>query len=495
MFLLPLQRQKYQKTMSDLTKQLRSGRKLTPSERLRLVLSLSWPAIMAQLSTILMEYIDAAMVGRLGAAPAASVGLMATTTWLVFGLGGALATGFSVQVAHLVGAGKDAQARQVLLHSLRAVIVLGLFIGCVGALISPYLPIWLGGNDEITAGATAYFGIFSVALPFFYITYLSSSMIRCTGNMIIPGALNVMMCVLDLVFNYFLIFDSHVFFGVTIPGAGLGVTGAALGTALAEILTGGALLWYLLRLSSLKKSPQTVSIHKISFSKTLKKALGIGSPIAAERVLMNGAQILTTVIVAPLGTVAIAANSFAITAESLCYMPGFGVGDAGTTLVGQSLGAGQKETARSFGKMSIIIGMSVMTIMGIIMWVAAPMMMSLFTPDEAVRSLGTECLRIEAYAEPMFAAAIVTYGVMVGAGYTLVPACVILGSMWAVRLSLAALLAPTMGLQGVWLAMCIELTVRGAAFLIIFNKAPWMRSGNIAPRVETEEVEQTENPL
>ncbi len=481
--------------MSDLTKQLRSGRQLTSSERFRLVLSLSWPAIMAQLSTILMEYIDAAMVGRLGAAPAASVGLMATTTWLVFGLGGALATGFSVQVAHLVGAGKDGQARQVLLHSLRAVVVMGVILGAIGALISPRLPVWLGGNPEITANATIYFGVFCIALPFFFITYLSSSMIRCTGNMIVPGVLNVMMCVLDLIFNYFLIFDGHEVMGMHLPGAGLGVLGAALGTSFAEIITGGVLLWYLLRKSSLRKANVTAPARPAKFSETLKKALGIGSPIAAERVLMNGAQILTTVIVAPLGTVAIAANSFAITAESLCYMPGFGVGDAGTTLVGQSLGAGQKATARSFGKMSIIIGMSVMTVMGIIMWLAAPLMMSLFTPDMAVRSLGTECLRIEAFAEPMFAAAIVTYGVMVGAGYTLVPACVILGSMWAVRLSLAALLAPTMGLQGVWLAMCIELTVRGIAFLFVFKKAPWMRAANLTPQIETEMVDDTQNPM
>lgn len=481
--------------MSDLTKQLRSGCKLTPAERLRLVLSLSWPAIMAQLSTILMEYIDAAMVGRLGAAPAASVGLMATTTWLVFGLGGALSTGFSVQVAHLVGAGKDGQARRVLLHSLRAVLLLGVVLGVFGALISPHLPVWLGGNAEITSDASIYFGVFCVALPFFFITYLSSSMIRCTGNMIIPGLLNVLMCVLDLVFNFFLIFDGHEILGIYLPGAGLGVLGAALGTTFAEIITGGILLWYLLQKSSLRKSIVKAPAQPTKFSASLKKALGIGSPIAAERVLMNGAQILTTVIVAPLGTVAIAANSFAITAESLCYMPGFGVGDAGTTLVGQSLGAGQKETARSFGKLSIIIGMSVMTVMGIIMWLTAPLMMSLFTPDTAVRALGTECLRIEAFAEPMFAAAIVTYGVMVGAGYTLVPACIILGSMWAVRLTLAALLAPTMGLQGVWLAMCIELSVRGAAFLFIFKKAPWMRSSNIVPQTEAREIDDIENPM
>ncbi len=471
---------------------LRSGRPLTPGERTRLVLSLSWPAIMAQLSSILMEYIDAAMVGSLGAAPAASIGLVATSMWLLWGLGGALATGFSVQVAHLVGAGKDGSARGVLLHSFKAVVALGVVVAAIGLSISPFLPHWLGGNEQIAPASSAYFAIVSASMPFCYLTYLSSGMIRCTGNMLVPGLMNVLMCVMDIIFNWFLIFDSHTVLGLHIPGFGLGVCGAALGTAAAEVVTGAFLVWYLLRRSALRATPQNLAAPRTPFWPVLRRALSIGSPIAAERIMMNGAQIITTVIVAPLGTVAIAANAFGITAESLCYMPGYGVGDAGTTLVGQSLGAGQRDTARAFGRLSIFIGMAVMTVMGLVLWLAAPAMMSLFTPDAAVRALGTQCLRIEAFAEPMFAAAIVTYGVMVGAGYTFVPACVNLGSMWAVRLTLAALLAPTMGLRGVWLAMCIELCVRGAAFLVIFKRAPWMRKANVMPQPEVQEIEMTD---
>ena len=478
--------------MSDLTSMLHSGRELTPAERTRLVLSLSWPAIMAQLSSILMEYIDAAMVGTLGAGPSASIGLVATSMWLLWGLGGALATGFSVQVAHLVGAGKDGSARRVLLHSFKAEAALGLLLAVVGIAISPYLPAWLGGNEQIAPASSHYFAIVSASMPFCYMTYLASAMIRCTGNMLVPGLMNVLMCVMDVVFNWFLIFDSHHVAGLEIPGFGLGVAGAAIGTASAEIITGAVLVWYLLRRSTLRSTAQNLAAPRQPFMQVLRRALSIGSPIAAERVMMNGAQIITTIIVAPLGTVAIAANAFAITAESLCYMPGYGVGDAGTTLVGQSLGAGQKGTARAFGRLSIGIGMAVMTLMGIVLWLAAPVMMSIFTPDHAVRALGAECLRIEAFAEPMFAAAIVTYGVMVGAGYTFVPACVNLGSMWAVRLTLAAILAPAMGLRGVWLAMCIELCVRGAAFLVIFKKAPWMRRANIMPPSESQEIEMTQ---
>ncbi|MCM1451681.1 MAG: MATE family efflux transporter [Clostridium sp.] len=478
---------------ADLSTVLRSSGPLTFGRQARMAASLSWPAIMAQLSSILMEYIDASMVGSLGAAPAASIGLVATTTWLFWGLGGALSTGFSVQVAHLVGAGNADQARNVFRQAVVSVISLGLLLAIVGASISRPLPHWLGGNGEINQGASGYFLIVALGMPFGYMAFMASSMLRCAGNMIIPGVMNVLMCVLDVAFNFMLIFESREIAGIHVPGAGLGVMGAAIGTAMAQALTGGFLLWYILR-----RSPYlNFRGKKFSFGlnkQTIKRALGISAPIATERVVMCGAQILSTVIVAPLGTASIAANAFAITAESLCYMPGYGVADAATTLVGQSLGAGRKDLARSFGRITIIMGMAVMTIMGIIMWLAAPLMMSLFTPDETVRQLGAEALRIEAWAEPMFAASIVAYGVMVGAGFTVTPACINLISIWAVRLSLAALLAPVMGLKGVWLAMCIELCVRGTAFLITFSKVNWMKKANIMPAAEIEEIDNEEKP-
>jgi len=470
---------------TDLSAVLRQSGPLTFGRQVRMVAVLSWPAIMAQLSSILMEYIDASMVGSLGAVPAASIGLVATTTWLFWGLGSALSTGFSVQVAHLVGAGNAEQAHNVFRQALISIFTLGFVLAAVGTSISGALPHWLGGNEDINTGASRYFCVVALAMPFCFLSFMSSAMLRCAGNMIIPGIMNVLMCVLDVIFNFLLIFDSREIAGINIPGAGLGVTGAAIGTALAQAVTGGFLLWYIMRKSPYLNFRGTKFTFTLSGA-TLKRAFGISAPIAAERIVMCGAQILSTVIVAPLGTASIAANAFAITAESLCYMPGYGVSDAATTLVGQSLGARREDLARSFGKITIGMGMLVMTLMGIVMWLVAPFMMGLFTPDETVRQLGAEALRIEAWAEPMFAASIVAYGVMVGAGYTVVPACLNLASIWAVRLSLAAILAPIMGLKGVWLAMCIELCVRGSAFLLTFCKANWMRKAHLIPAAEIE---------
>ena len=183
---------------------------------------------------------------------------------------------------------------------------------------------------------------------------------------------------------------------------------------------------------------------------------------------------MSTVIVAPLGIFAIAANSFAVTAESLCYMPGYGIGDAATTLVGQSIGASRKDLTRSFAWITVSLGIAVMSFMGAIMYWAAPGIIGIMTPVEEIRELGTMALRIEAFAEPMFAAAIVSYGVFVGAANTLVPCLMNFFSIWAVRLTLAAALAPSMGLKGVWIAMCIELCFRGIIFLIRLSRGKWM---------------------
>ena len=188
-----------------------------------------------------------------------------------------------------------------------------------------------------------------------------------------------------------------------------------------------------------------------------------------------GAQILSTVIVAPLGVAAIAANSFAITAEALCYMPGYGIAEAATTLVGQSFGAKRKELAKRFAHITVFLGMLVMTVMGAVLYFAAPEIMGFMTPDAEILALGVMALRIEALAEPMFAASIVAYGVFVGAGDTLIPSIMNFGSIWAVRLTLAAVLAPIYGLKGVWIAMCIELCFRGIIFLVRLFQGKWLK--------------------
>ena len=456
---------------------IRSGRPLTTTQLLRLTASLSWPAMLAQLSSILMQYIDAAMVGRLGADDSAAVGLVSTSLWLFWGICSAVTVGFSVQVAHSIGAADYTRARDILRQSITACLIFSIIIAAIGAAISPSLPHWLGGTPTVAPKASTYFLVFVAALPMLTLNYLGAAMLRCVGNMKIAGTLNILMCILDVIFNALLIFPTHTIqilnTHLTIPGANLGILGAALGTVAAETITALTMMGYL----TLRQPHMTILRIPGSYRPrptVLRNALRISAPMTLEHAVICGAQIAITIIVAPLGVIAIAANAFAITAESLCYMPGYGIGDAATTLVGQSHGARHPDLARRFGHITVLLGIAVMTIMGILMYLAAPAVMALMTPLHDIATLGAHVLRIEAFAEPMFAAAIVSYGVMIGVGDTLIPACLNFGSIWLIRLPLAAWLAPTMGLPGVWTAMAIELTIRGILFLWRLLSARWL---------------------
>ena len=209
---------------------IRQGSAMTTGQKLRLAMLLSVPAVIAQLSSIVMQYIDASMVGHLGAEASASIGLVSTSTWLFSGLCGAAATGFSVQVAHRIGAGDMHGARAVLRQSMIATFTFSLMLALIGVAISDMLPVWLGGDASICGDSSLYFMIYAAFLPAMQLNFLASSMLRCSGNMKVPSMLGVTMCALDVIFNFLLIFPSHHwnigFLSLTIPGAGLGVKGA-----------------------------------------------------------------------------------------------------------------------------------------------------------------------------------------------------------------------------------------------------------------------------
>ena len=343
--------------------------------QLRLTALLSVPAIVAQLSSIAMQYIDASMVGSLGANASASIGLVSTTTWLFWGVLSAAGTGFSVQVAHLIGSGDFEKARKVVRQAFASLLIFSTAIALSGVAISPFLPVWLGAEEIIHRDASRYFLIFASFLPALQISFLAGSMLRCAGNMKIPSMLNVMMCLIDVVLNFILIFpERDIALGpwhIHIWGAGMGVEGAALATVLAETIVAAIMLWYLWCRSpilGLWKRPGSFMPQ----ASTLRKALKIGMPMGLEHIAICSAQIIITTIVAPLGVVAIAANAFAIIAESLCYMPGYGIGEAATTLAGQAYGAGRHKLVRRFGYITVGAAMAVMGLMGVCLLYTSP---------------------------------------------------------------------------------------------------------------------------
>ena len=449
-------------TKDYLLSQIRGGGTLTGGQQLKLCLMLSYPAIIAQLSSVLMQYIDTSMVGHLGAAAGAAIGLVAPCMWLLGGFCGACSSGFSVQVAHLIGANDFKAAREVLRQALVSALVFSGLIALLGVAVSGRLPRWLGGSPEILSDSSRYFFIVAACIPLMQIDWMCAAMLQVSGNMKVPSYLNIGMCVLDVCFNYLFIYVLD-----------MGVIGAAIGTGLAELITASAMLYFVA-----VRSPELNLLQdRGSFrptAKVLSKAAGIGGPMALQNALIRGGYIASTVIVAPLGTIAIAANSFAITAESFCYMPGYGIADAATALVGQSVGAGRKELAQRFGWITTGLAMAIMSFLAVLMYLFAPQIMALLTPDTEVISLGVRVLRIEAFAEMGYAASIVAYGAFVGAGDTKWPSVMNFTSMWIVRILPAIFLVKVYGLVGFWIAMAVELTFRGTIFLVRLARGKWL---------------------
>ena len=242
----------YTQSKDQLLSLIREGGKLDWKAQVRLAALLSFPSMLAQMVHILMQYIDASMVGSLGARASASIGLVSTTIWLFGSLCSAASVGFYVQVAHRIGACDFAGVRQVLRQSFMACILFALVLSCIGVGISSYLPHWLGGGEDICHDASLYFMFFSLCLPFSMLNSLCSGMLRCSGNMHIPSLLNMGMCLLDVLFNWLLIFPTRTFhlstsnfqLSLSIPGAGLGVVGAVLGTAFAFIICSGLMCYF-----------------------------------------------------------------------------------------------------------------------------------------------------------------------------------------------------------------------------------------------------------
>ena len=461
--------------LEDKIKQLQTGEGAPPArDTLLVVLRLSWPAILEQIMVTLVQYVDTAMVGSLGSGATAAVGLTATTTWLFGGLFGAAAVGFSVQVAQHLGAGRADRAKSVTGQSLKFVGLFGVLMALVGVGLSFPLPGLLGAAPEIQGDASLYFRILACAWPCGFGIQTLSAILRCAGDTKTPAGLNVLMNLLNVVLNALFIYASGtlVFFGVPLPGLGWGVAGAAVASSFSQAVIFGLYLRKIFH----KESPTRVRFgERYPFEReTLLTAWRLGLPVALERILTNGAQVLITGIISRVGTVAVAANHLAVTAEALSYLPAFGISTAATTLVGQAIGAGRKELATRFARLVTWLGVLIMTLGGAVLYLFAPQLITIFSQDPEVIKLGARVLRIVAFAEPLFGASIVAAGALRGAGDSKWPFLISLATMWGVRITLSIALVGSLGLEGVWLAMAAELCARGLIFLVRLYRGRWV---------------------
>ena len=445
----------------------------------KLVLMLAWPSIIEQLLHTAVNYVDTAMVGSIGTYATAAIGVCTSTIFLLMGVMNATGLGFSVMVARKIGEGNHEEARTILRQSMLAVVAVGLGLTLLVELIlAPNLPRWMGAEPDVLPHAITYFRVIGANYLLNTGMIMATNMLRCMGDTKTPLKFNILTNLVNVVGNFLLIYPTRQLtvagLTFTMPGAGLGVGGAAGATALATAFSAVCLLSVLF----LRKGPLQIALRDDYKPRPdiIKQAFHLGVPSFLERAVISGGQIVSTAMISGLGTAALAAHQLANSGESLCYMPIFGFSIAATTLVAQNLGAGDKERAFKQGAWSTWMSVAVMCTASAIMFALAPNIIDLFSNDASVIALGGRVLRIEAFAEPFFAIATVIAGVLRGAGDTRWPFYISLAGMWLMRVPIAFVLINLFGwgLEAIWVGMAVDLFVRGVLCLWRFYKRTWV---------------------
>ncbi len=441
-----------------------------------IIWALAWPTILEQFLQVTVTYVDSAMVGSLGAQATAAVSVPASTIWLVNGWMNAFAIGFSVLMARNLGSGKTDRARLVTRQAMLSSLIFGTILTISFLNIARVLPHWIGAESAVVPLAQQYYHYIALGyLPNLYMI-LISTLLRLSGDSRTPLYLNGLNNLMNIILNLFFIFPAIPVGPLSIPGLGLGVKGAAMATSISCTVTSSLLFFILIT----THNPIRLSLKgPWNFDPAiLKTSMRLALPMALERSTLSFGQIVYTKMVGTLGTTALAAHFLAINAESMTYLPASGFATAATTLVAQSLGSEDKHLARRFSSTCVVMGTLLMTLMGVILYLFAPLLMSFFTRDAQVIALGSQVLRLEAFAEPAFGLSILVFGVLRGAGDTKGPFHIAVTGMWLIRLPLAFLLLKTtdLALQGIWFAMVADLNIRGIICLVRYRRFTWLDS-------------------
>lgn len=442
------------------------------------ILALAWPAMVEQALQTIVQYADSAMVGRLGVRAMAAVGLTTTVTWLTNAPLWAMGAGVLACIARAIGAKNLDRARSAAQQGIWLALIVGVAMTLITELAAPRLPGWLGAEPDIRQDGYLYFAILCAPLIFRALSYILGSALRASGDTRTPMLVNLGMNAINVLLNFLLIFPTRqvalagaVF---TVPGAGWGVVGAAIASAIAVTFSGAMMLYKVL--SSPVLSP--IKLKKRWDGEVMNSCVRVGLPVALQNIGVFGGQVVFSALVTSLGKAALATHSIALTAEQAFYIPGFGMQAAASTLSGNALGEGDEKKLDSVSRTILLISMGLMTVTGAILFAFPGFMMSIFTADAEVIAGGAKILRIVACSEPLYAAMIIFEGVFHGVGQTKYPFAVSLITMWGVRVlgTLICVRGLGLGLTAVWLCMVGDNVSRALLLGLRYFGGRWKRS-------------------
>ena len=442
---------------------------------LPVIFALAWPTMLEQLMQTAVQYIDTAMVGSLGTQATAAVGATTTINWLINGTVAALGVGFLAFVARACGADDREEASRVAAQAVLAVLVSGIFFTALTLGLSGMVPIWMQVKPEIQSLAARYFFILYAPMLPRAATIIFGTLLRAAGDTKTPMCIGALVNLINVVLNFVLIYPvrtvSLVGRNMTLWGAGLGVEGAALASALAFTVGGictTAAFWHHPVIS-----PQGKSLRPDM--EVLRPCLKVALPNALQRFGTSLGYVAFAAMINSLGEIAAAAHTIANTVESAFYIPGYGMQTAAATLSGNTLGANDEQGMKDLARMMILAEVLMMVLSGGLLFVFAPQMVSIFSDSAEVIWLGTVVLRMVALSEPFYGVSIIIEGMMQGVGRTLRPFVFNICGMWGIRIVGTFLCTQLfgMGLISAWGCMILHNMLLFTAFVIHYRSGRW----------------------
>lgn len=442
-----------------------------PWEMLPAIFALAWPTMLEQLLQTAVQYIDTAMVGSLGTQATAAVGATSTVNWLVSSTISALGIGFLSYVSQACGAGDREKVRRTSSQAVLTVVLSGLFFTALTLGLSKYVPVWMQVAPEIQSLAAQYFFILYAPMLFRTATIIFGTLLRAVGDSKTPMRVGLLVNGINVVLNFLLIYPSRTWMGIQLWGAGLGVIGAALASAISFTAGGLCTTWVFWKHPTV--SPKGESLRPDP--EILVPCLKVALPNALQRFGTSLGYVAFASMINSIGEVATAAHTIANTVESAFYIPGYGMMTAAATLAGNALGANDNRRAHNLARMIIFVEVVLMIISGSLLFAFAPQMMRLFSKDIQVILLGAAVLRMVAVSEPFYGVAIIIEGMMQGMGNTVLPFIFSISGMWGIRIVGTFLCTQLfgMGLISAWACMIAHNMALFGAFLVCYLTGKW----------------------
>ena len=418
-------------------------------ESFRTLITLAIPVILEEILTTLLQYVDTAMVGRLGAQATASVSLTTSVNWLIGSCFGSVGIAVVAIMSSALGAGDNDKIRRCSSQIVKYILATGLLIEVLAVVLSPVIPVWMQADSSIQKQAGTYFGIISLAIVFRASSMICASAMRALKDTRTPMVVNLAANALNVVLNYLLIYT-----------AGLGVTGAAIATAISSTVAGIA-MFVLMRRKELLRKPESSKLDR----KLLRETVRIAFPALATSFTSCMGHIVFASLVSSMGTTVFAAHAIALSAETMFYLPGYGLRSATSTLIGISVGEDNREKFNVVKRQSIILTMAMMTFTGIMLFIFADPIVAIFTPDAEVIRQGAGVLKLIAFCEPLFGLMIVCEGIYYGLGQTKITFIVETIGSWGIRIVATVICVHVLHttLFEVWICMFVDDAFRAIA--------------------------------